>query len=53
MEVRDQLHPGETAPGTPWIGGWVGHRAGPDTVVKRNKIPSLPLPGIEQRSPSP
>jgi len=35
MEVRDQLHPGETAPGTPWIGGWVGHRAGPDAVVKR------------------
>jgi hypothetical protein len=32
----------ERAPGTHWIGGWVGPRAGLDTVVKR-KIPS-PLP---------
>jgi len=30
-------------PGTPWIGGWVGFRAGLDVVVKD----SLPLPGIE------
>jgi hypothetical protein len=29
----------ERAPGTLWIGGWVGPRAGPDAVVKR-KIPS-------------
>jgi hypothetical protein len=34
--------PGERAAGTHWIGGWVVHRAGVDTVVKR-KIPSLCL----------
>jgi hypothetical protein len=32
--------PRERAPGTHWIGGWVGPRAVLDTVVKR-KIPSL------------
>jgi hypothetical protein len=32
--------PWEGAPGTNWIGGWVGPKAGLDTVVKRN-IPSL------------
>jgi len=31
--------PREKAPGTRWIGGWVGPRAILDTVVKR-KIPS-------------
>jgi hypothetical protein len=31
--------PGERAPGTHWIGGWVGPRAVPYAVVKR-KIPS-------------
>jgi hypothetical protein len=31
--------PGERAPGTHWIGGWVGRRAVLDAVVKR-KIPS-------------
>jgi hypothetical protein len=31
--------PGERAPGTHWIGGWVGPRAILDAVVKR-KIPS-------------
>jgi hypothetical protein len=31
--------PREKAPGTHWIGGWVGSRAGLDAVVKR-KIPS-------------
>jgi hypothetical protein len=45
MEVRGQLHalaaftPRERAPGTHWIGGWMGLRAVVDTVVKR-KIPS-------------
>jgi hypothetical protein len=45
MEVSGELHapaalaPGEDQPGTHWIGGWVGNRASPDTVVKR-KIPS-------------
>jgi hypothetical protein len=28
--------PKERAPGTHWIGGWVGPRAGLDAVVKRN-----------------
>jgi hypothetical protein len=31
--------PRERAPGTHWIGGWVGSRAGLDAVVTR-KIPS-------------
>jgi hypothetical protein len=31
--------PRERAPGTHWIGGWVGHRAVVDAVVKR-KFPS-------------
>jgi len=35
--------PGERAPATPWIGGWVDPRAGLD-AVKRN---TLPMPGIE------
>jgi hypothetical protein len=45
MEVSGQLHdpvalpPKERAPGTHWIGSWVGFRAGLDAVVKR-KIPS-------------
>jgi hypothetical protein len=45
MEVSSQLHaqaalpPRKRAPGTHWIGGWVGPRAGLEAVVKR-KIPS-------------
>jgi hypothetical protein len=45
MDVSGQLHapaalpPRERAPGTHWIGGWVGPRAILDAVVKR-KIPS-------------
>jgi hypothetical protein len=45
MEVSGQLHApatlplGERAPGTHWIGGWVGLGAILDTVVKR-KIPA-------------
>jgi hypothetical protein len=45
MEVSGQLHapaaslPRERAPGTYWIGGWVGPRAVLDAMVKR-KIPS-------------
>jgi hypothetical protein len=31
--------PRETAPGTHWIGGWMGPRAGRDAVVKK-RIPS-------------
>jgi hypothetical protein len=33
----------QRAPGTHWIGGWVGPRTGLDFVEKRN---ILPLPGI-------
>jgi hypothetical protein len=40
---------GERAPGTHWIGGWVGPRAVLDTTVKR-KIPSPP-PGKRTREP--
>jgi hypothetical protein len=46
MEVSGQLQapaalpPGERDPGTHWIWGWVGPRAGRDTVSNR-KIPSL------------
>jgi hypothetical protein len=45
MQVSGQLHapaalpPRERAPGTHWIGGWVGPRAILDAVVKR-RIPS-------------
>jgi hypothetical protein len=41
MEVSGQLHasatlsPEESAPGTYWIGDWVGPRAGLDAVEKR------------------
>jgi hypothetical protein len=36
--------PGERAPGTHWIGSWVGPRAGLDDVEKRK---FLTLPGLE------
>jgi hypothetical protein len=36
--------PGERAPGTHWLGGWVGPRAGLDDVEKRK---FLLLPGLE------
>jgi hypothetical protein len=38
--------PGERAPGTHWIGGWVGHRACLDDVEERK---FLTLPGLELR----
>jgi hypothetical protein len=51
MEVSGQLHAParETAPGTHWIGVWLGSRAVLDTVVKR-KIPS-PLRESNPRTP--
>jgi hypothetical protein len=39
--------PVETAPGTHWIGGWVGPRAGLDDVENRK---FLTIPGLELRS---
>jgi hypothetical protein len=36
--------PGERAPGTHWIGGWVDPRAGLDNVEKRK---FFTLPGLE------
>jgi hypothetical protein len=38
--------PGEIAPGTHWIGGWVDPRIGLDDVERIN---ILPLPGLELR----
>jgi hypothetical protein len=44
MEVSGQLHapgalpPGERAPGSHWIGGWIGPRAGLDAVEKRKSL---------------
>jgi hypothetical protein len=38
--------PGGRAPGTHWIGGWVGPRAGLDYMEKRK---FLTLPGLELR----
>jgi hypothetical protein len=46
----DRFTPGERAPGTHWIGGWLGPRAGLDAV---EKIKILPLSGIEPRPSSP
>jgi hypothetical protein len=37
---RGRFTPGERAPSTHWIGGWVGPTASMD-VVKARKIPSL------------
>jgi hypothetical protein len=40
------LTPGKEPPGTHWIGGWVGPRAGLDDLEKRK---FLTLPGLELR----
>jgi hypothetical protein len=53
MEVSGQLHtpatlpPGERAPSTHWIGGWVDPRASLDDVENRK---FLTLPGLELQS---
>jgi hypothetical protein len=44
--LHGRFTPGEKAPGTHWIGGWVDPRAGLDNVEKRK---FLPLPGLELR----
>jgi hypothetical protein len=43
---RFSFTPGERAPGTHWIGGWVGPRAGLDDVEMRK---FLIVPGLELR----
>jgi hypothetical protein len=43
--------PRQRAPGTHWVGGWVGSRLALDVVVKR-KIPS-PYRNSDHRSSSP
>jgi hypothetical protein len=43
---RYRFTPGEKWPGTHWIGGWVGPRAGLDDV---EKIKFLIIPGLELR----
>jgi hypothetical protein len=42
----DCFTPGERAPSTHWIGGWVGSRTGLDDIEKRE---FLLLPGLELR----
>jgi hypothetical protein len=42
------INPEKKAPGTHWIGGWVGLRDGRNTMKKRKKK-LLPLLGIEPR----
>jgi hypothetical protein len=46
--------PGERAHGTPWIGGWVGPRAGLDDVEKRKflTLPALELRPLRRPAPS-
>jgi hypothetical protein len=45
-----RFNAGKSAPGTHWIGGWVGPRAGLDAMEKIN---ILRLPGIEPGPSSP
>jgi hypothetical protein len=40
----DRITPGERAPGTHWMGDWVGLRAGLDDVERRK---FLTVPGLE------
>jgi len=58
MGMSSQLHaptalsPGVIAPGTRWIGGWVGLRAGLDSVVKKILSPSVTEPESSSTKPS-
>jgi hypothetical protein len=45
--------PGEIAPGTHWIGGWVGPRVGLDAVEKRKTEPIFMKLGMYIRAPKP
>jgi hypothetical protein len=46
MVMSGELHdPAALTPGTHWIGGWVGPRAGLNTEARRRE--SQPLSGIE------
>jgi hypothetical protein len=48
----DRITPRERAPGTQWIGGWVGPRTGLEVVEKRNIFPCRQSnPGRPARSP--
>jgi len=55
MEVSGQLHapatlpPEKELPGTRWIGGWLGLRAGLDLVVQRK----IPIPCWESNPRTP
>jgi hypothetical protein len=44
-----RITPGERAPSTQWIGGWVDLRAGLDDLEKRK---FFSLPGLELRPPT-
>jgi hypothetical protein len=52
VSLPGSFTPGEVAPGTHCIRGWMGHKAGQNAVAKR-KTSSLALPGIEPRSSNP
>jgi hypothetical protein len=42
---------GERAPGTHWIGDWVGHKAGMDTVEKRKLLNGTRTPNLPSSRP--
>jgi hypothetical protein len=48
-----RFNPWENVPGTHWIGGWVGPRAGLDAVEKKKSCPCREsITGRPARSPS-
>jgi len=47
------FYPGEKAPGTHWMDGWMGPRAGLDTAVAKRKIPvGMRIPVIQSTASS-